>query len=235
MADKRNYTRQSLLHEPDLLVIYREPVAPPKPAPGQPGTLSDFIPVEPEIFIAVLSDSHILAFNGHVDLGTGIRTSLAQIVAEELNVPFDGVTMVLGHPFDVPNQGPTIASATIQITAEPLRRAAAQAREHLLTLAARHFDTERPLLTCQDGYLQPSDKRHPPIRRIDLCSRPASARHAAWAGCSAAVCRTRQRRLHWHQFNHGRRKLRGTLARRGKRCRDRRLCRCCGRTGRAGR
>ncbi|MGQ7262063.1 molybdopterin cofactor-binding domain-containing protein [Vreelandella sp. V005] len=163
MADKLNYTRQSLLHEPDLLVIYREPVAPPKPAPGQPGTHSDFIPVEPEIFIAVLSDSHILAFNGHVDLGTGIRTALAQIVAEELNAPFGGVTMVLGHPFDVPNQGPTIASATIQITAEPLRRAAAQAREYLLTLAARHFGTERSLLTCQDGYLQPSDKRHPPV------------------------------------------------------------------------
>jgi nicotinate dehydrogenase subunit B len=184
MADKRNYTRQSLLHEPDLLVIYREPVAPPKPAPGQPGTLSDFIPVEPEIFIAVLSDSHILAFNGHVDLGTGIRTSLAQIVAEELNVPFDGVTMVLGHPFDVPNQGPTIASATIQITAEPLRRAAAQAREHLLTLAARHFDTERTLLTCQDGYLQPSDKRHPPISYGQLLR---GSRHALRLADSAPL------------------------------------------------
>jgi nicotinate dehydrogenase subunit B len=184
MADKRNYTRQSLLHEPDLLVIYREPVAPPKPAPGQPGTHSDFIPVEPEIFIAVLSDSHILAFNGHVDLGTGIRTALTQIVAEELSVPFEGVTMVLGHPFDVPNQGPTIASATIQITAEPLRRAAAQAREYLLTLAARHFDTERSLLTCQDGHLQPGDKRHPPVSYGQLLR---GSRHALQLADSAPL------------------------------------------------
>ncbi|MGP9567930.1 molybdopterin cofactor-binding domain-containing protein [Halomonas sp. AOP5-B2-8] len=181
MADKSNYTRQSLLHEPDLLVVYRDPITPPKPAPGQPGTLSLFTPIEPEIFIAILSDSHIVAFNGHVDLGTGIRTSLAQIVAEELSTAFDSVTMVLGNPFDVPNQGPTIASATIQITAEPLRRAAAQAREYLLTLAAKHFGVERSLLSCQHGAIhfnstiQPNDKHHPPISFGALLK---GARHA---------------------------------------------------------
>lgn len=155
MADKSDYTRESLLYGSDVLVIYRDPVTPPKPAPGQPGTHSNFTPHEPEIFIAVLSDSHIVAFNGHVDLGTGIRTALAQIVAEELSVAFDSVTMVLGNSVEAPNQGPTIASASIQITAEPLRRAAAQAREYLLTLAAKHFDTERSLLSCQNGAIAP--------------------------------------------------------------------------------
>lgn len=175
MADKSNYTRQSLLQDRDLLVIYRDPATPPKPAPGQPGTLSYFTPHEPEIFIAVLSDSHIMAFNGHVDLGTGIRTALAQIVAEELNVAFDSVTMVLGNSCEVPNQGPTIASATIQITAEPLRRAAAQAREYLLTLAATHFAIERSLLDCQNGTIQPNDKRQPPVSYGELLR---GARHA---------------------------------------------------------
>ncbi|MCL5424491.1 molybdopterin cofactor-binding domain-containing protein [Halomonas sp. NPDC076908] len=157
MAVKSDSTRQSLLHGSDLLVVYRDPVTPPKPAPGQPGTHSDFTPREPEIFIAILSDGHILAFNGHVDLGTGIRTALAQIVAEELSVAFDSVTMVLGNPFEVPNQGPTIASASIQITAEPLRRAAAQAREHLLTLAAGRLSVGRETLRCQGGYIHTSD------------------------------------------------------------------------------
>ncbi len=73
----------------------------------------------------------VLAFNGHVDLGTGIRTALAQIVAEELDVPLARVRMVLGHTEATPNQGPTIASASIQISAIPLRRAAAQARAWL--------------------------------------------------------------------------------------------------------
>ncbi|WP_386080666.1 molybdopterin cofactor-binding domain-containing protein [Vreelandella sp. F11] len=184
MAVKSDYTRQSLLHESELLVIYRDPVAPPKPAPGQPGTHSDFTPHEPEIFIAILSDGHILAFNGHVDLGTGIRTALAQIVAEELSVAFDNVTMVLGNPFDVPNQGPTIASATIQITAEPLRRAAAQAREYLLTLRARHLNVERETLHCQDGYIHTNDKHLPPISYGELL---AGARHALKLADSAPL------------------------------------------------
>lgn len=185
MAVKSDYTRQLLLLDPDLLVIYRDPITPPKPAPGQPGTHSDFTPREPEIFIAVLSDGHILAFNGHVDLGTGIRTALAQIVAEELSVPFNNVTMILGNPFEVPNQGPTIASATIQITAEPLRRAAAQAREYLLTLAARHLSVEREALRCQDGYIQHISDKH--LASVSYGKLLAGARHALKLADSAPL------------------------------------------------
>lgn len=154
-------SRRALLHDPDLLVVYRDPVVPPRPAPGQPGTHSDFVPQEPELFVAVLADGRVMGFNGHVDLGTGIRTALAQIVAEELDVTFAAVTMVLGHPFEVPNQGPTIASATIQITAEPLRRAAAQARHHLLALAAARFSLPAERLRCEVGRIHPDDGRPP--------------------------------------------------------------------------
>lgn len=163
MANTSLPDRQALLHDPDLLIVYRDPVIPPKPAPGQPGTHSDFIPTEPELFIAVLSDGRVMAFNGHVDLGTGIRTALTQVVAEELETSFEAVTMVLGHPFDVPNQGPTIASATIQITAEPLRRAAAQAREHFLHLAAAHFGVSATELRCDAGKIRPVGDEHSAI------------------------------------------------------------------------
>ena len=82
-----------------------------------------------ESFIAIGADGSVTAYNGHVDLGTGIRTALAQIVAEELDVPLDRVHMVLGDTARAPNQGATIASASIQIHARPLRTAAAQARK----------------------------------------------------------------------------------------------------------
>ncbi|PAU75174.1 xanthine dehydrogenase family protein molybdopterin-binding subunit [Halomonas salipaludis] len=167
--------RDALLHGADMLVVYRDPVIPPKPAPGQPGTHSDFVPKEPELFIAVLADGGVMAFNGHVDLGTGIRTALAQIVAEELDVALERVTMVLGHPFEVPNQGPTIASATIQITAEPLRRAAAQAREHLLDLASDHFGVARSSLYCAEGAIQPVAGDRPAVGYGELL---AGSRHA---------------------------------------------------------
>src|SRR5216684_5742733 len=69
-----------------------------------------------ENFLVLTSNGSITAFSGHVDLGTGIGTALAQIVAEELDVAFDRVTMVLGDTERVPNQGATIASETIQVT-----------------------------------------------------------------------------------------------------------------------
>lgn len=128
--------REALFQERGVLLITRPAAAAPRPSPGQPGAASDFVSDLPDIFVAIRASGQVLAFNGHVDLGTGIRTSLAQIVAEELEVAPDAVTMVLGHTEATPNQGPTIASASIQISALPLRRAAAQARAWLVARAA---------------------------------------------------------------------------------------------------
>ncbi|MGE8317317.1 MAG: molybdopterin cofactor-binding domain-containing protein [Comamonas sp.] len=151
---------QQLLASPGTLLVVRQPAPPPRPAPGQPGTASDYVQPTPEVFVAVLADDsapqgwRALAFNGHVDLGTGIRTALAQIVAEELEVPLACLEMVLGHTAAAPNQGPTIASASIQISAVPLRRAAAQAREQLLELAAQHWSVSAGLLQARDGMVR---------------------------------------------------------------------------------
>ena len=49
-----------------------------------------------ETFIRITADGSVTAYNGHVDLGTGIRTALGQIVAEELDVSFARVVVVLG-------------------------------------------------------------------------------------------------------------------------------------------
>lgn len=144
-------SRREWLARDGCLTVSRPPAPPVRPAPGQPGSGSTYIPDTEEIFVAILDDDRIVAFNGHVDLGTGIRTSLAQIVAEELDVPAERVEMVLGHSSVVPNQGPTIASATIQLSAVPLRCAAAQARRALLELAAAHFDVSIDALLCDNG------------------------------------------------------------------------------------
>src|SRR5487761_2227710 len=98
----------------------------------RPGYLSVVRPsvsgreAEFETFIRITADGSVMAFNGHVDLGTDIQAALGQIVAEDLDVSFARVVVVLGDTSRVPNQGPTIASETIQISAVPLRKAAAQ-------------------------------------------------------------------------------------------------------------
>ena len=112
-----------------------------------------------ETFIKITADGSVTAFNGHVDLGTGIRTALGQIVAEELDVSFARVVVVLGDTSRVPNQGATIASETIQITAVPLRNAAAQARHFLMTRAAERLELPVAELSVEDGLVRGRDNR----------------------------------------------------------------------------
>jgi nicotinate dehydrogenase subunit B len=107
-----------------------------------------------ETFIKITADGSVTAFNGHVDLGTGIRTALGQIVAEELDVSFARVVLVLGDTSRVPNQGPTIASETIQISAVPLRKAAAQARQFLIARAAERLELPLEELAIEDGLVR---------------------------------------------------------------------------------
>src|SRR4051794_21609668 len=129
------------------------------------GTLSVVRPASPveavkfETFIRITADGSVTAYNGHVDLGTGIRTALGQIVAEELDVSFARVIVVLGDTSLVPNQGATIASETIQITAVPLRKAAAQVRQFLIARAAARLELPIEDLVVEDGLIRGKDNR----------------------------------------------------------------------------
>ena len=104
-----------------------------------------------DTYIEITSNGEVIACNGHVDLGTGVRTAFTQIVAEELDVPMDRVKMVLGDTDRTPDQGPTTASASIQSAAIPLRRAAAQVRHTLLARAAKQWGCAAESLSVADG------------------------------------------------------------------------------------
>ncbi|CAI1497697.1 Membrane-bound aldehyde dehydrogenase [pyrroloquinoline-quinone] precursor [Serratia quinivorans] len=135
-----------------------------------PATLGNLPLDRVDSFIGLTADGRVTAFNGHVDLGTGIRTALAQIVADEICVPFDHVTVILGDTQRTPDQGPTIASATIQVTSIPLRQAAAQVRQLLLGLAARAFALPVDRLRAENGRVFAVDKPHVSLSYGDLAS-----------------------------------------------------------------
>ncbi|MEP6721965.1 MAG: molybdopterin cofactor-binding domain-containing protein, partial [Variovorax sp.] len=144
-------TRAEFLEADGVLVVVREtPLAPP-PAPGQPALVSGNPAEGPEVLLALWDDGSATALNGHVDLGTGLQTALAQIVAEELDLPLAQLRVVLGDTARAPNQGATIASASIQLHAAPLRLAAAQARGWLIAQAAEWLGIPEADLTVTDG------------------------------------------------------------------------------------
>src|SRR3569623_2606785 len=107
-----------------------------------------------ETFVRITADGAVTSYNGHVDLGSGSRTALGQIVAEELDVSFARVVVVLGDTAIVPNQGATIASETIQITAVPMRKAAAHARQFLMARAAELLELPETDLRIEDGLIR---------------------------------------------------------------------------------
>src|SRR5689334_18545064 len=115
--------RRELLKGAGLLLVS---VAVPRAAIAaeETGPFPTTIPAnEVDSFIAIGADGRVTAFSGRVEIGTGVQTAMGQIVADELDVAFDRVTMVLGDTARTPNQGRTSASATIQKEALPLRRA----------------------------------------------------------------------------------------------------------------
>ncbi len=154
-------SRKALLRGSGVLaVVTPRPVGVVQPAEEQ----------ELDIHVCLTDQGRIFAFCGKVDLGTGIRTALAQIVAEELDVPIDAVEMILGDTENSPDQGGTIASETIQITAVQLRVAAAQARRQLIALAADALDSAADSLVADGGRISESGDPARSIAYRDLLS-----------------------------------------------------------------
>ena len=107
--------------------------------------LDDWLAIEP--------DGSVTAFSGKVELGTGVRTALAQIVAEELDVPLERIHMVMGNTARTPDEGYTAGSMTISGSGTALRRAAAAARGTMLEMAAERLDANADELSIQDGII----------------------------------------------------------------------------------
>ena len=98
------------------------------------------------------NDTLVTIYAGKVELGTGVRTALTQIVAEELAVTFHQVAYVQGDTDRTPgSQGYTAGSKTIQNEGPSLRLAAATAFQGLLGLAAAQFGVSASQLRAKHG------------------------------------------------------------------------------------
>jgi nicotinate dehydrogenase subunit B len=109
-------------------------------------------------WLAITPDGIIMVYSGKVELGTGTRTALAQIVAEELEVPLARIQVVMGDTQRTPNEGYTAGSQTISSSGARLRLAAAEARQALLELAAARLESPIERLTMRDGVIAAGDR-----------------------------------------------------------------------------
>ncbi|MBV9580698.1 MAG: xanthine dehydrogenase family protein molybdopterin-binding subunit [Chloroflexi bacterium] len=129
-------------------VAEQQPV--PSPA-AAPSTAAAIDPNQVDSWLAVGQDGNVTIFSGRVELGTGTRTALAQIAADELYVPLQSVTMVQGDTARTADEGYTAGSKTVQVGGVNVRKAAAAARESLLGMAATRLGVSQDSLTVNNG------------------------------------------------------------------------------------
>jgi isoquinoline 1-oxidoreductase len=118
------------------------------------------LPQEVGAWLHVGEDGAVTAYTGKVEMGQGIRTSLAQAVAEELRAPLESISLVMGDTELTPYDQGTFGSRTTPTMNPQLRRAAAAAREMLVDQAADQLKVERASLVAADGRVT-----HPPTKR----------------------------------------------------------------------
>ncbi|HMF00981.1 MAG TPA: molybdopterin cofactor-binding domain-containing protein [Terriglobia bacterium] len=91
-------------------------------------------PREVDSFLAIHADGTVTIYTSKVDVGTGLNIAMTQMVAEELGIPVDRVSVVEGDTALTPDQGGTGGSTGITRGGTELRQAAATARQALLKL-----------------------------------------------------------------------------------------------------
>ena len=109
------------------------------------------LPDDFNAFLRVGEDGRVTCFTGKIEMGQGVVTSLAQMLADELEVSLDSVEMVMGDTDLCPWDMGTFGSMSTRFFGPPLRAAAAEAREVLLEQAAEKLDVPVDQLMVSDG------------------------------------------------------------------------------------
>src|SRR5438094_2468775 len=146
-------SRRDLLKAGGALVVSFAIPGAARGAFGQAGAGAKplLLPDELDSWIAVTPHGSVTAFFGKMDMGQGVDVAIAQIVADELDVAFDRVGVVMGDTLWTVNQGGASGSTGVQKGGIALRNAAAEARRVLLELASARLGVAADRLEIADG------------------------------------------------------------------------------------
>lgn len=152
-------SRRRFLKQSGALIVYFHFLAPAKTWMAN----AEGIAAAPEAtlldsWLEVARDGTVTVFTSKVELGTGVETALAQIVAEELDVPFTRVKMDSGDTAKTIDQSVTAASRTLERGGPQLRQAAAAARQELLKLASAKLGSPVEKLLVENGVIKVAEQ-----------------------------------------------------------------------------
>ena len=155
MAPKLTVTRREFVKDAGGLLIgfslADSAVLPRVLAAASPETVAAPSPGRLDSWLRIDKEGLVHVFTGKPEIGMGVGTAYAQIVAEELDVPLDHVQLVMGDTASTANQGGVGGSTSIMLGAKPLRNAAANARFLLTQMASRRLGVPADQLEVKEG------------------------------------------------------------------------------------
>jgi nicotinate dehydrogenase subunit B len=126
------------------------------------------LPEDFNAFLRIKEDGKVSCFTGKIEMGQGVVTSLAQMLADELDIRLDSVEMVMGDTDLCPWDMGTFGSMTTRFFGPPLREAAAEAKAVLKELASEHLQVPIAQLETRDGIIFDKTQRKNQITYAQL-------------------------------------------------------------------
>ncbi len=131
------------------------------------------LPDDFNAFLQITEEGKVNCLTGKIEMGQGVITSLAQMLADELDVCFDDVNMVMGDTDLCPYDAGTWGSLSIRIFGPAMLTAAAEARHELIALAAKVLNTTTDQLQVKEGVVS---KRNDPSIKVSYATLSAGKR-----------------------------------------------------------
>jgi nicotinate dehydrogenase subunit B len=126
------------------------------------------LPDDFNAFLRIGEDGRVSCFTGKIEMGQGVITSLAMMLADELEVPLDSVDMVMGDTDLCPWDMGTWGSMSTRFFGPPLRAAAAEARAVLIELAAERLQMPTSQLKVEGGIVFHESQRQKKVTYAQL-------------------------------------------------------------------
>ncbi|MBI4767377.1 MAG: xanthine dehydrogenase family protein molybdopterin-binding subunit [Deltaproteobacteria bacterium] len=136
------------------------------------------LPTDFNAFLRIGANGRVSCFTGKIEMGQGIATSLAQMLADELDVSVEQVDMVMGDTDQCPWDMGTWGSLSTRVFGPPLRQAGAEARSVLLELAAEHLKVPADQLVIKEGTVTSRQDKTKHITYARLCEGKYIRRHS---------------------------------------------------------
>lgn len=146
---------------------------------GRGGRFGQPLPEDFNAFLRIGADGRVACFTGKIEMGQGVVTSLAQMLAEELDVPLTVVDMVMGDTDLCPWDMGTFGSMSTRFFGPALQAAGAEARQVLLVLASERLKVPVDRLAVEQGTVYDRGEKANRVTYAQLAQGRRIERHLA--------------------------------------------------------